>query len=73
MDNINAKRPLTTITVSELNERFQIVMNWKKINQVGVEDKVQEKEEICEEDNDEKEDDDEKEASGVRRQKLITD
>ena len=40
MDNINAKRPLTKFTVSELNERFQIVINWKKINQVKVEDKV---------------------------------
>ena len=67
MDNINAKRPLTTITVSELNERYQTVINWKKINQVEVKDKVQEKEGILEED------DDEKEAPGVVRQELITD
>ena len=67
MDNINAKRPLTTITVSELNERYQIGINREKINQVEVEDKVQDKEEILEED------DDEKEAPGVGRQELITD
>ena len=67
MDNINAKRPLTTLTVSELNERYQTVINWKKINQVEVEDKVQDNEGILEED------DDEKEAPGVVRQELITD
>ena len=67
MDNINATRPLTTLTVSELNERYQTVINWKKINQVEVKDKVQEKEGILEED------DDEKEAPGVVRQELITD
>ena len=43
------------------------MINRKKINQVKVEDKVQEKEEILEEKNDEKE------APGVGRQKLITD
>ena len=43
------------------------MISWGKINQVEVEDKVQDKEEILEED------DDEKEAPGVVRQKLITD
>ena len=67
MDNINAQRPLTTFTVSQLMDRSQILMKREKINQVKVEDKVQDKEEILEED------DDEKEAPGVGRQELITD
>ena len=71
--------PYTSLTLSKLLERSQTVINREKINQVKVEYKVQDKEEILEEDDDEKEgddekeDDDEKEAPGVVRQELITD